>query len=290
MMRVLVAAFALLLSFPAAAQFSGGFGVSGFRSPAPAAAGGCSDADATAWSNAVAAISAPATPSANQLGYVCTLITAYKAAGVWTKLDREWLYASENATQASVDIVALSTHTLGGLAPTFTANRGYTTGGGSYIDTNYTPGTNLTLNSTGFGGYVRSTTGGETIVGYQSPYTYLKSTGGGTGIEYTANDFGFFSFATGIVGSIVVSRTSASDVDVYKNNSSTSLRHDTNAPNVVPGGDFFVGARNNGGSPVDPFDGEIASVFLGGGLTGVEAAAKNTALNAYMTSVGAAVY
>lgn len=248
--------------------------------------GGGTDADATAWSNAVAAISAPDTPSPTQLSRVSDLITAYKAAGVWSKLDREWLYASENATQASVDIKSLSTHTPVG-SPTFTASEGFTFGG-TYLETNYIPGTTYTLNSLSHGAYIR---GGSTGValGVFGVYSYMKIAG--SNIEYDADEFGFFSTAHGgVAGSYIVSRTTSALVDIYKNNSSTSLRNDTNGPNAVPTLEFYVGAANSGGSPADASDLQIAMSFFGGGLSNTEAAAKNVAFNAYMTALGKAVY
>jgi hypothetical protein len=47
---------------------------------------------------------------ARQQTNVCNLIAALKGHGLFTKLDRMWLYACENATQASIAIVNLATH------------------------------------------------------------------------------------------------------------------------------------------------------------------------------------
>ena len=98
------------------------------------------DLDALAWQTAV--VGAGGTVSGTQLSYVSTLIAGLKADEAWAKLDRLWLYASESATQASIDLVARATHTLIG-SPTFTANHGYAgDGSAAYIDTVYKPSVN----------------------------------------------------------------------------------------------------------------------------------------------------
>ena len=254
---------------------------------AAAGGGGGEDADTTAWASAV--VGGGGSVGATQRGYVDTLIKAYKAAGVWAKLDREWLYASENIQQAAVSIVNPGSAIHSSVAaPTFTANRGYTCSGGAYIDTNYTPGTTFTLNSLSYGAYVRSASSGVAM-GVFPVYSYFKPAGGN--LEYDANEVGFFTVSNPTAaGSYIITRTASNALAAYKNNSSTALNTQTNTPSSVPVIDYYIGAANLGGSPTDAFNGEIAAVFFGGGLTGAEAAAKNTALNAYMTSVGASVY
>ena len=47
--------------------------------------------------------------------------------GVWAKLDQIWIFAAENAKSALIDLKGLATATsTGGIAPSFTADRGYT--------------------------------------------------------------------------------------------------------------------------------------------------------------------
>jgi hypothetical protein len=79
------------------------------------------------------------------------LIVALKAATLWTRLDRLWIFAAENQPSALVDMVALDLATVSGHAPTFTADNGYAGNGSStYVDTTFNPATqstNFTLNS-----------------------------------------------------------------------------------------------------------------------------------------------
>src|SRR5215831_13637080 len=94
------------------------------------------DAATLAWVAAV--VGDGGTVSATEKGYVDTLIVGLRADGLFSKLDRLWLLASENTHQAKIDIIALQSFTLTG-SPTFAANAGYTGVGDTGIDTNFIP-------------------------------------------------------------------------------------------------------------------------------------------------------
>ncbi len=103
------------------------------------AAGSALDAATTAWVDAVFAVDGTVVGDARKT-LVNNLIVDLKADGVWTKLDRLWLFAMENSTGALVDIVADSLATAVS-SPTFTADAGYTGNGSSHIDSNFDPST-----------------------------------------------------------------------------------------------------------------------------------------------------
>jgi hypothetical protein len=258
--------------------------------------GGGTDADASAWAAAV--VTAGGTVSANQLAYVSTLITAYKAAGVWTLLDREWLYASENAFCAKVDIKGLASHTLvGSTLPAFTANRGYDSGaaGIGYIDTGYITGSNFLLNAHSFGGYVftprTSGVAGSVMGEHDTAYVLLQPNNNGTQAITAAADSTFQGFAnTQAAGNYIVTRTSSTNVDFYKNPNAALSASATSV--AVPALNWFALAFNSNGSADQfyPASEIVSSIFMGGVLNGTQAAAKNAALNTYMTAVGANVY
>src|SRR5262245_4406995 len=114
------------------------------------------DAATTAWVNAV--VTNGGTVSAGRQTTVNTLITTLKSAGIWTKLDRLWLWAAENQPSALTDLVGLSLATAVN-SPCFTADRGYTGNGStSYIDTLFDPttGTAFNQNSCHFSVWVRT--------------------------------------------------------------------------------------------------------------------------------------
>jgi hypothetical protein len=62
--------------------------------------------------------------SNSELRLVSNLIRGLKTDGVWSSLDRLWLFAAENSTQALTDLVARSSATATN-SPTFTANQGF---------------------------------------------------------------------------------------------------------------------------------------------------------------------
>lgn len=266
------------------------------RGALDAAAGPSLDAATTAWVSAV--VAAGGTVSGTQQGYVDTLIKAYKAAGVWTKLDHEWLYASENATQASIDIVGLAVHTLA-ITPTFTANRGYTgtgSGGLDYIDLGLAPsaGANYGLNTASFGCYIRNsrTVGDSTIVmGTQSgDYSFFRPKNNSGNLEHDINSGAFNAPANADArGNYTLVRTNSSTITPYKNGTAGSS--ETATASARPTQNWYVLALNNNGTSVSHSSDEVASCFIGGAFTGTEVAAKDLALNAgYMASVGASVY
>jgi hypothetical protein len=266
------------------------------RTPTAAAS---TDADATAWAAAV--VTAGGTVSATQLSRVSDLITAYKAASVWTLLDREWLYASENAFCAQVDIKGLASHTLvnNGSLPTFTANEGYApTGATGYIDAGVAPsgGVNFALNSNTFGCYVRtSRTSGATVTHMGTTtggadYAYLRALNGSTATEFDDNaaDFPTGPANANAQGDYIISRTNSTTIVPYKNGSAgASVTSNASSRSTQ---NWFVLALNNNGTPINIGADQIASSFLGATMNGTQAAAKALALNNYMTAVGANIY
>jgi Concanavalin A-like lectin/glucanases superfamily len=99
--------------------------------------GGSPEAETTAWKSAV--IADGGTVSSARETLVNNLIVTLKTAGVWSKLNRLWLFAAENAKSAKFDIKgANALGTLTG-TPFFSANQGYTCVYPSHIiDTDYT--------------------------------------------------------------------------------------------------------------------------------------------------------
>jgi hypothetical protein len=103
------------------------------------------DSATTAWIAAV--VAAGGSVSSGRQTIVDDLIAGLKADGVWSKLDRLWLTATENTQSALIDLVATSTATPVN-SPTFAANLGYTGSNASnkYIDSNL-------ANNSGTGNY-----------------------------------------------------------------------------------------------------------------------------------------
>lgn len=80
---------------------------------------------------------------------VNNLISGLKGDAVWTKLDRLWVFAAENAASAVVDLVGHYSATVVG-SPTFTTDRSYSGfSNANYLNTKYSPSTSsVALTST----------------------------------------------------------------------------------------------------------------------------------------------
>jgi hypothetical protein len=260
-----------------------------------ASVGGGADPATTAWVNAV--VAAGGTVSVNQQGYVDTLIKALKADGTWQKLDRLWLYASENAQQAQVDLVANISHTLHS-SPIFTANRGYAGDGiAAYIDTGFAPssnGVNYSQNGACFGLYVR-TAESRTASNYYFAATDdnsthangLRKNGGGTQYNFAinlSNTNTFVGWNLGTqTGRFHVERTGSSTSSLYQNG--TQVQTNGNVPTFSPTAKFFVLAANSGASaPAEFTQAQLGCFYVGaGGIV----SSIDLRLAAYFSSVGA---
>lgn len=252
----------------------------------------------TAWIAAV--IGAGGTVSGQQAAYVNTLEQALTAGSVITLLDRLWLFASENSTQALIDLVARSTATATN-SPTFTASQGYAGNGtSSYIDSNFnasTAGGNFAQNSAHYSIYSRSNRAGADATAFGAGAAagsrnalYLRTvTDRGIARVNLTGAFGGTDYAsTDARGMWVGSRTAAGAGSTYRNGSSVSSF--TEASAAPFNGNFFIGASNGGGA-AGLFDtAQIAICSIGGGLDATKAATLSTAVNAYMTALGTNVY
>ena len=253
------------------------------------------DPSATAWKNAV--VSAGGTVSNTQLNRVSTLIACYKSNNIWTIKDRLWLRASENTTQANLDIVHLQTSTPHGTL-TFSAGAGYTGNGTTgYIDTNFNPATaggNFSANSATLLAYVLTNrnvfqnyvaigaSSGGVIYSFVQPYT-----NSGNVYEMNGNTF------PGVPGSNaqglwINSRTSSTAIALDQNGVNVGTA--TSTSNGVVNNSIYVGAFDDGGSAVDFSTDQWAADGIGGGETPIQRAADASCLNAYMASLNVNVY
>lgn len=248
------------------------------------------DAATTAWVNAV--VAASGTVSATQKGYVDTLIKSLKSGGVWTLLDRCFIFASENSQQATIDLVNLATATNNGA--TFTANQGWAGNGSTtYLDSgfNLSTGTNFTQNNSHFSEWRRTTSavattrcsgaldGGATNGTYISTQAALGQINGGTGTQIAISG-GAES------GHFLIVRTSSSAVASYLSGTSQATgSSDTSFAGLNQ--TYWIGGRNFGGSINQAHDAQSLALTFGASLTSGQVTTLYNALNAYKTSVGA---
>jgi hypothetical protein len=243
------------------------------------------DADINAWKAAV--VAAGGSVSAGRETLVGNLITGLKADGIWSKLDRLWLFAAENTQSALIDLKARATATAVN-TPTFTTDRGYATTGSAYLSTYAPPGTgNYTDNSAHIGDWVETaTTSNAILMGALGTKQSLLTTLSGNYDVYI-NDNSGSALASAVAksntGFLLGSRTGASTLALYLNGA--SIATGTNAASTPSLPAIFVGARNNGGTPDAPAPHRSAVASIGGGLTSTEAANYYTRLNTYITAV-----
>lgn len=238
-------------------------------------------------------------------GLDATHVNAYKALinglvsdGNFSLLDALWIFATQDATTAALNLVSTSFSVTPVSSPTFTADRGYAGNGtSSYIDTNFTPSTNgvqFTLNSASFGIYDRAA---ATTFGPHQGGVYTNSTaevvnldsdntnnfharinqdsGTNTSIGNAAANYGF----------VAIVRTGASATNLYQ--SGSSIQTGTGASTALPSASIFLDARRLFGSASGFTTDQIAAAFVGSGS--INQATFYSRIQTFMTTVGANV-
>jgi hypothetical protein len=211
------------------------------------------------------------------------MVKALKGAGIWSKLDRFWVLAAEQASHGLVSVRnpnniyssvwPTSASTVN--SPSFQANRGYTSNGtSSYINLNYntsTQGVNYTLNSACFGIWNRTSFGagssGIAIGGSDggAGTNYIQPASSGFGIVAKMNGSTLFSQGsqTTQVGLLVLDRTSSSADHIWINGSLVKTNSDTSQ--AVYNANQYVCCYNGNGSPASFFTGQLSLAFYGSG-------------------------
>jgi hypothetical protein len=247
------------------------------------------DAATLAWEAAVGAINV----STGRKDLIDALIKGLKTDGIWTKLDRLWIFRAENSTCALTDLKALAVATAVN-SPTFTPDRGYAGNGStSYINTNFNPGTgtpNYTGNAACFGIWDNTTSAntgtvpiGIAYFGHYSEgtihypdgnsYWRVNTSGAGLVVAYPGS------------GLHMADRSTSGNDQLYRNGS--SITTSTTSATALTSTNFYVCARNNdsgtptaGSHSVD----QIGAVIFGGTLSSTEHGNLYTRLNTYVTA------
>ncbi len=242
-----------------------------------------------AWVAAV--IANGGTVSASRKSIVDDLIAGLKADGLFTKLDRLWLFAAENEPSALTDIIAdaLATNVN---TTTFTTDRGYTGNGSSmYIDSNFNASTATSphflqdsacffawnntagVDSGGFAGFAASDN--TTRIDLEDNtffFTFCEiNAAGGAGISIAS---------TGATGLWLVNRTSAgaSTLDV-----NASLFASGAGSSTAPANRNFVALS---GGTLGYSNHQASCLGFGGGLSATDRTNLYARLRTYMTAVG----
>ena len=188
------------------------------------------EAETVAWIADV--VSNGGTVSDARAALVDDLIVALKADGVWTKLDRLWLFAAENQPSALTDLVALDLATAVN-SPSFTADQGYTGNGStSYVNTTYNPTTDAVsyaLNSASvsfWGRTNRASNSTEQIGAVSGSGAFIDVFEGNTlWFFINTNSFSSVPNTLGSDGFFTLNRSGSAgaNVQVYRNGSSVLI-------------------------------------------------------------------
>jgi hypothetical protein len=250
------------------------------------------DRDASQWQRAV--LASGGYVGSTQLALVSALIRNLKQGGVWSSLDRLWIFASENSTQALTDVVARASATATN-SPTFTASRGYAGNGSSqYIDTNFnasSAGGLYTQNSAHLSVWVetaQNTNARVCYIGNDFGATFsligqLNNTTGEMGLQGSGSMGAAFGTRTGFW---CVRRSASNASATFQN--AVSFATTATASNAIPNANVTVLCNNTVGTKSNYSDGRTASASIGGVLNDAQQTAFYAAMRAYMTAVGVA--
>ena len=225
-------------------------------------------------------------PSAAQQTLQNTLVTDLKTAGVWSKLDVFYVFATDgDSDYATLNWKAPSNHQVTKVSsPTFTANEGFTDNATSaYLDTNYNPtndAINYALNAASFGFFISDlgTFTGTSISDFgatdavdrawyrrSSDRFYINSSGYTFVTPYTANTF------------VHANRNASNNAQVYHDG--TLVNSSTNVSTGIPPVNFNAFKRST-----LFVDSTLGVAFVGGDLSS-ESSDFHDAINNYLTAL-----
>lgn len=244
------------------------------------------------WVSSV--VAAGGTVSGGRQTLISNLFNSLDSTSITPKLWRLSLHAGENTQSATIDIVnlAVATPTAG---PTFTIDRGYTCSTTAYIDLG-TPGASpYTLNAGCFGFAMRTNkaASGSVEMGSSNATNSFTSN---VSVKWTDGNAYFAlndpNSDTGRVGPAnttgiyVNSRTTSTLSTLYK--AGASIGTETFATTAVPNRNFVLGGSyDNVGAFSAGSPSEFSMSMIGGGFTATDVANFTTAIQTYLTAVGA---
>ncbi|MEI9850622.1 MAG: hypothetical protein WDN24_06905 [Sphingomonas sp.] len=227
-------------------------------------------------------------PDGARTAEIDRLVRALRGAGVWPRLIALYLLAAHDAQAARLNWVEASYDLAAFNAPAFTVDRGYAGDGAtSYLDTGFAPTGWASPDSACFGIWSLTADGstGPGIGAFDGDrqVALWNRYGGGFDLLFVrlnsdeANQVSVAS--TDGTGLFMGNRSSASDVQAYRNGASvaSSSSSSSNAPGV-----------NNVLIGVPPNAGRFAAAVIADSLTAGEHAALHEALAAYLAATGAA--
>lgn len=231
-------------------------------------------------------------PDSTRQGHVNALIKSLKAAGVWDKLDCLYVMAAHDAQAARQNWKQSGFNLTPVNAPTFVIDRGYRGDGStSYLGSGFTPsaaGGLFAANSAHLGAYPLTDSGlsNEYDVGATTGTNSYLNSRNGTTIAGRINDASGSAVMGAVASSIghsVISRPTATERTSYRDGGPAFTVSGASSSGLVPTAEFRVLA---GGGQFSTR--RLAATHWGAALTGSDVVAIYSALQSYLTAVGAA--
>lgn len=234
-------------------------------------------------------------PNATRKEVINTCIESLISAGVWSKIDSLWVLAAHDAQAGLLDWKRLCDATNVGSTP-FATDRGFQRNTGTkYIDTNFnftSTGSHYTQNDASFGVYSRTDSqsasydfGGYDYVNHQQR---IRTTADAWQFHVNCTTSTGKSGITSSLGFFCAQRNSATAMQLYLNGSNVHsiTPYASAAPESYTA---YIGTRNLNTGPSTYTNRQYAAAYMGAALSDAEHAAFYSALQTYMTAIGANV-
>lgn len=216
---------------------------------------------------------------------------------VWQKMDVMYLFAAHAQQPALLNVIKRSHNATAVNSPTFAANRGFTGNGtSSYINSNYNANSqavNYSLNSATIGAYVTGTAvDAGTVIGASSDavnwaqivprftgdITIMRLNSGASSTHASTNASGWWT----------IDRAVSTEFITYRNGALFATQ--STVSSTVPDANFYILARNVGGTASAFFSLQTSAVLFGGSLSASQQLHLNNAVETYwMDPIGAGV-
>lgn len=238
-------------------------------------------------------------PTADRKALINSTVRSLKAGGVWAKLDSLFFLAAADSQAARVDWKRPTVTATATNSPTFAADRGYTFDGSTnYLDTNFNPATqgSAITGTTGLmASYERTNLAADRYVAGVNDGTNIFEFAPRSSVDRVLGRCGNATSAamatdaiTNSQGLTVVQRV-GTNAEVYKNGAALTGAALGSPSSGLPSRNFFIGCRNNAGTPAQFRATQQSAVAIGGALSASAQTAFYTTMQAYMTAVGANV-
>ena len=201
-------------------------------------------------------------PSASQQALQNQLVVDLKDAGVWSKLDLFYVFATDGDSDfASINWIDPNNfECIEVNSPTFTSNQGFASNGtSSYLNTGYnvlSESTNFQLLSNGLAYYVTDVRSIHHGARDSNNINQIYYSNVAKRHQTNGSDFEIFN------NTYFASVRNGSNVAQYENN--TNVQNYTNTPTALPNQNYLLLALNNGGSSLVAGTAEISFFTMGG--------------------------